>query len=46
MRHSNRKYDYIKNKDIKFIAMSLGISEGTVKNILTRLKKKKQIIAI
>lgn len=32
---------FIKNKDIKFISTSLGISEGTVKNILTRIKKKK-----
>ena len=29
----------IKNKDCEFIAKSLGISEGRVKNILTNIKK-------
>ena len=33
---------YIKKKDIDFIALSLGISKGSVKNILTHLKKNRK----
>ena len=40
-KEKNKEILYIQNKDIKFISTSLGISEGTVKNILTRIKKKK-----